>query len=171
MNKNRFASRIIAAGLVPAVLFLTTFLAPTAIAGDAVPWNDLPKKIGRGKMRRDNREDREYRVVTKDGLIHTGYELRFSPTDVRLGTSGTGIPRDQIAEIRVHRDGSLVDAIFAPARRFVPGGHDDWDIRPLLFLPLLVPIILGVTAATAPVVLPVQGIKRLLPDRVVRVAP
>jgi hypothetical protein len=167
MNKNRFASRIIAGLLVPAVLSLTT-----AIAGDAVPWNDLPKKIGRGKMRTDSREDRQYRVVTKDGLIHVGYKLLFSPKDVRLADSGASISREDVVEIRIHRDALLADALGAPAAVLLPsgGGAGGWDFGNPWQL-LLLPVGLGVVVATAPVVLPIQGFKRLLPDRVIRVAP
>ena len=153
------------------LLISTTLSLTTAVARDAVPWTDLPKKIGHGKMRTDEREDRQYRVVMKDGSTHFGYKIIFSSNGVRLDTSGPELPRDQIVEIGIHRDGLLTDEIFTPARKFMPAARDDYDIRPLLLMPVLLPFLLGVTAATAPVVLPIQGVKRLLPDKVIKVAP
>lgn len=157
----RCTSKIIAGLLVPFTVFATT-----AVAGDAVSWNDLPKKIGHGKMRTDNREDRQYRVVTKDGLTHVGYQLLFSPTDVKLADSGPSISREDVVEIRIHRDQILMDALFAPAAVVLPDSVDD----PLEFI-LRLPVAMGAVAVSAPVVLPIQGVKRLLPDKVVRVAP
>src|SRR5271156_38997 len=67
-NALQFTSRIVA-GLLSLSM---------AQAADAVRWNDLPNKIGHGKMRSDDREDRQYRIITKDGLTHVGYALIFS---------------------------------------------------------------------------------------------
>jgi hypothetical protein len=159
--------------LVPAMLSLST-----AQAADAVQWIDLPKKIGKGKMRTDGREDRQYRVVTKDGQIYAGYRLLFGPASVRLSDSGPQIPREKVTEIQIHRDGRLRDALFAPGGEAmalilkpVCGGDLDYCLPLLLFVPLLAPVALGVSAAAAPIVLPIQGIKRLLPDKVIKVAP
>ena len=116
-------------------------------------------------MRTDNREDREYHVVTKNGQIHTGYTLLLSPTDVRLADAGASISREDVVEIRIHRDALLVDALFAPTV-VVYHGVDD-----LGAFVLLIPVALAVVAVSAPVVLPIQGFKRLLPDKVIRVAP
>ena len=82
MKTNKF--RITAALLVPAMMSLSM-----AQAAEPVQWTDLPKKIGRGKMRSDGREDRQYRVVTKDGMVHAGYVLTFSATDVKVSPFGT----------------------------------------------------------------------------------
>lgn len=168
-NKRRFICRSTALSLVLSVLSMST-----AQAAEGVRWVDLPKKIGRSKMRSDGREDREYRVVTKDGLVHVGHRLTFSPTGVRPTDPGPAIPREQVVEIRIRRDGRLKDALLAPGAVLFSGLDSD---HPLLFIgtfllaPVLLPVALGVTAAAAPVVLPVEGIRRLLPDKVVRVVP
>jgi hypothetical protein len=83
----RLAYRITASSLVLAMLSLSTVQA-----ADVVQWNDLPKKIGRGKIRSDNREDRQYRVVTSDGQIYMGYQLRFSQTDVGSARQAPSFP-------------------------------------------------------------------------------
>jgi len=168
-NTCRSASKLIALSLVTSVLSFST-----AQAAEAVQWSDLQKKIGRGKIRSDKREDRQYRVVTKDGLIHVGHRLIFSPTGVRLTDPGPAIPREQVVEIRIHRDGRLKDALLAPGAVLFSGVDSDKPlciISTILLAPVLAPVALGVTAAAAPVVLPVEGIRRLLPDKVVRVAP
>lgn len=144
----------------------------TAQAADAVQWTDLPKKIGHGKMRPDNREDRQYRVLTKDGRSYVGYKLFFSPRDVSLSDSGPVIPREQVREIRIHRDRRFRDALVAPASAIVDSvcsGEEYCLVSPLVLL--LIPLTLGATAVAAPFLLPIEGIKRLLPDTVVTVAP
>jgi len=161
-------SKIIAGLLVPAILLLST-----AQAADLVQWSDLPNKIGHGKMRSDDREDRQYRVVTKDGLTHAGYALIFSPTDVRFTLSGGSIPRDQVKEIRIHRDRRLWDAFLAPSSAVLDGtcrSSNSFCFPGPTVLPLIT-LALGADAAVAPITLPIEGIKRLLPDKVIKVAP
>jgi hypothetical protein len=160
--------RITAALLVPAMLSLSM-----AQAAQPVPWDDLPKNIGRGKMRSDGREDRQYRVVTKDGLVHAGYALTFSPVGVKVSPLEPSIPREQVREIRIHRDQLLSDALKAPAARvFDPLCHSEVSCFILgPFVLPLIPVAIGITAGAAPIVLPIEGIKRLLPDKVIKVAP
>jgi hypothetical protein len=168
-NKRRFLCRPIALSLVLSVLSFST-----AQAAEGVRWVDLPKKIGRGKIRSDDREDRQYRVVTKDGLTQVGHKLIFSPTDVRLTDSGPSIPREQVVEIRIHRDRRISDALLAPGSAvfLAAVGKDEYWIFSwrVLLVPVLVPVTLGVVAAAAPVSLSVEAIRRRLPDKVVRVA-
>jgi hypothetical protein len=76
-NCGRFVSSSIVGLLVPALLSLST-----AWAADSVPWADLAKAIGHGKMRSDDREDREYRVVTKAGISYVGQRLFIGPNGV-----------------------------------------------------------------------------------------
>jgi hypothetical protein len=160
--------RLVVTLLVPAMLSLST-----AQAAQPVQWNDLPKKIGRGKMRSDGRENRQYRVVTKDGSIHIGYALTFSATNVKLAASEPAIQRELVTEIRIHRAGRLTDALEAPAASvFDPLCHSDVSCFLLgPFVLPLIPVAIGITAAAAPIVLPIEGIKRLLPDKVIKVAP
>jgi hypothetical protein len=165
MNANTrcFISRIIGGLLLPAML-------STAQAADVLQWNDLAKKIG-GKRRSANPESQQYRVVTKDGRIYAGSGLFFTAAAISVSESGPSIPREQITEFRVHRYGPLVTALFVPASKVMLASHGDYDIVPLLLFPLLLPVLLGVTAVTAPIVLPIEGVKRLLPDKVYKLAP
>jgi hypothetical protein len=161
-------SKIIAGLLAPAILSLST-----AQAAELVQWNDLPNKIGHGKMRSDDREERQYRVVTKDGVIHAGYALIFSPTDVEFTPAGPSIPREQVKEIRIHRARRLWDAFLAPSSAVLDRTcrtADSFCFPAFAVLPLIT-VSLGVDAAVAPITLPIEGIKRLLPDKVIKVAP
>jgi hypothetical protein len=165
-NPRPFASGTITSFLVPAMLSLST-----AQAADPVQWTDLSKKIGHGKIRSDNREDRQYRVITKDGLTYTGYKLLFNPRDVSLSESGPTIPREQVKEIRIHHDGRFRDALVAPAGAMLRPFFCDYCLSGIFLAPAIIPVAFGATAVAAPVTLPIEGIKRLLPDRVVNVAP
>jgi hypothetical protein len=168
VTQQRFFSRIIAGMLLPAILTLSP-----AQAADAVQWDDLPKKIG-GKMRSNNPENRQYRVVTMDGRTHAGSGLFFGPASVSVGEPGPPIPREQVAEIRIHRYGPLWEVLAAPAAAIAPlrsGGGGDYDFPDPFEMLLLTPVWLAITAVAAPIVLPIEGVKRLLPDRVFKVAP
>jgi hypothetical protein len=160
----------IASLLVPAILSLST-----ASAADPVPWADLAKTVGHGKMRSDGREDREYRVVTTAGISYVGHQIYIGPNGVSFAPSGPLIPREQVAEIRIHRDVKLSDALKKPGGMvFDPlcSGRDGGLcllIGP--FVLLLIPVAIGITAAAAPFVLSIEGVKRLLPDRVIKVTP
>jgi hypothetical protein len=162
-NTGRFAAGL----LVPAMLFMST-----AQGADTVQWADLGKTIGHGKMRSDNREDREYRVVTKAGAIYVGQGLSFNPVAVSVDRLGPSIPREDVAEIRIHRDGLLSDALVLHGGRLLDStcGRGGYCLpSPILFF--IMPLALGATALAASFILPIEGVKRLLPDRVVKVAP
>lgn len=163
-------SRFIAVSLLTMMLSLSTLQAR-----EPVTWNDLGKKIGHGRMRPDNREDREYRVITKDGAMHVGRPLYIQASGIRLGEAGLIIPREQVAEIRIHCDRRWRDALLTPGGvffSFFVGSDEYWILSwRVLLLPALLPATVGVVAASAPVALPVEAIRRRLPDKVVRVAP
>ena len=164
-NSRHFASRSIAV-----LLSLSA-----AWAADPVPWADLAKIIGHGKMRSDGREDREYRVVMKSGISHVGHQLFIGRNGLSFAPSGAIIPREQVAEIRIHREALLWDALKKPGGTvFDPLCSGGGGVLCLLigpFVLLLIPVAIGITAAAAPIVLPIEGIKRLLPDRVIKVTP
>jgi hypothetical protein len=148
--------RIIVALLVPAML---------SQAAELVQWGDLPKKIGHGKMR-------QYRVVLKDGLTYAGYELIFSRIGVKVVPSGPLVPREQVTEIRIHRDRNLWDGVRAPAVAILDPLCSNDELCLLNPITLLaIPVAFGLSVAAAPITLPIEGIKRLLPDRVLKVAP
>jgi hypothetical protein len=102
-----------------------------------------------------------------------GHKLFFPPSDVSLSDLGPIIPREQVKEIRIHRDGRLSDALVTPGGAVLDSlcSSDSYCFPVSPFLLLLIPVALGATAVAAPFVLPIEGIKRLLPDRVVTVAP
>ena len=142
-------------------LVLTATLSVSTMQGaDAVQWEDLPKKIGHGSHR--------YRVVTKDGQTYTAHELLFSPTGVGLSNAGPFVPREKVTEIRIHRFREpLSQTLVAPIGAVI--GHDVVSYNPLEDL-FLVPASFVFTAAAAPIVLATHGVKRLLPDKVIKVA-
>jgi len=163
------ASGTIAGWLVPAILSLSA-----AHAANTILWDDVPKKLGHGKMRSDGREDRQYLVVTKDGQAHVGYKLIFRANEITLGDGGQSYSRDQVKEIHIRHDGRWSDALLAPAS--APFRNDQTGIGAAIWLctPLAligVPVLLGITAAAAPIVLSIHVIKKTLPDRVIQIAP
>jgi len=125
-------------------------------------------------MRSDDVNSRRYRVVTRDGRSYAGYGLFFGAVGVSVRESDAAIPREQVMEIHIHRYGPLWQALFTPAGAITPGtsgGGGDYDFGDPFKILLMVPVWMGVTAVSAPVVLPIEGVKRLLPDKVYRVAP
>ena len=156
-------TRITAALLVPAILSLSM-----AQAAQPVQWDDLPNRVG------PTHKERQYQVVTKDGAIHKGVELSFSPIGVTVSSSEPSIPREQVREIRIRRDRSVTDALLAPAGKvFGPlCGNDDFGCLALVPLfPVVIPVAVGITIGAAPIVLPIEGIKHLAQDKVIKVAP
>ena len=168
MTAWRSTRRIIAACLVQATFSFATARAET------VPWADLPAKLGLDKTPPYNLHGRHYSVGTKDGSIQAGGELLFGPKGVQLTDAGPTIPREQVSEIRIRRHRAWLDALGAPGIRFVNGiifktcTNEEYCI---LLVLALIPVAVGVSAAAAPVVLPVEAVKTLLPDRVIQVAP
>lgn len=164
--QHRFSSNMIASLLIAALA------GSSAECAELVTWSDVPKKIGHGKLRSDGHEDRDYRIATKSGTTYVGHQLIFRPTGVSLGPPGPFIPREQITEVRIHRDRQLSDALVAPGGAVLnpicSGGGYCFPGWPIVFL---VPLAIGVTVVVSPFVLPIEGVKRLLPDRVVKVQP
>jgi hypothetical protein len=79
------ASKLIIGLLMPAVLSICTMHAAE------VRLSDLPKKIGQGKLDNQDREDREYTIITKTGTIYRDRGLIFTPDKIQL-SSGLMIP-------------------------------------------------------------------------------
>lgn len=151
---------------IVAPLMASMLLLSSVVEAADVRWEDLPKKLGRSKVRSDGRGDPVYRVVTKDGGIAVGYELILSPDGIQLASSRSRIPREDVTEIQIHRDGILLDALLAPNNKLFGEEH-----LLLLFNPwslALLPVFTGTFCLSALVVLPVQAVKRLLPDKVIR---
>jgi hypothetical protein len=104
-------------------------------------------------------------VITKHGQLHAGYKVIFSSTGLQLADSGPSIAREEITEIRIQRDGLLSDALFAPGSALFQSSGGGGDYYFPIFDPIeiifLIPVALGITAATALVTMPMHAIKRL----------
>jgi len=142
----RFPSRFVALSMVPVLLSLST-----AQAAKPIQWKDLGKKIGHGRLGTDGREDREYRVMTKDGAMHADRRLHVFSTGIQLGEAGPMVSRDQVVEIRIHHHRPGLDILLAPAEALFSGvgegdgsGYDFGPVDPWLLM--LVPVALGVDA-------------------------
>jgi hypothetical protein len=141
-------------------LVLTPILAiSSAQAADAVRWVDLPKKIGTGKAR-------EYTVTTRDGNTKKGTTLAITPTGIQLGDSSPIISREEVAQVRVHHHQHILDAAGAPTESAFADSGEGW-----LISPVMIPFMCVVYAATAPPAMAVEAVRRMLPDKVIKVAP
>jgi hypothetical protein len=140
--------------LLPAIFSVSTLQAAEMIA-----WSDLPREVGS--------QDREYSVVTRAGDTFRGRSLVFSPLGVRVTESGPWIPRGQVTEVRIPRYRLWKDALSAPAG--ILAGAAIFPNAAALAI-VAIPMV-GITAASAPVVVVVEGVKRLLPAKVIKVAP
>ncbi len=124
-----------------------------------------------------NQQDTDYTVVTKNGVTLRDRRLIYSPLGLFLADSGSFVRREQVVEIRVsrHRE-SFAHAFFAPGGKMLhaidPPSGQDWYIPTyaVFFLPVLLPAVLAIDATAAPFTLPAEGVRRLRPARVIRVA-
>ena len=141
-----------------AVLVAPILAISTAQAAEAVRWDDLPKKMG-------DRKAHKYTIVTKEGARQKARQLLFSAKGVKFG--GTEIPREEVAEIRIHHHLAMGEASGVPAFKvFSHVGESG-----IIFFPIMVPAFAALYAVTAPPALAVEGIWRMLPDKVIKVAP
>jgi hypothetical protein len=107
--------------------------------------SDLPKKIGQGKRDDQGIEDREYTIITKTGTAYRDRGLVFTPDKIEL-SSGLMIPLGELAKIRVKHHKEWSYAIAGPALAICGDGE-------------ILPVLLVVTAATAPVTISVEAIR------------
>lgn len=151
--------QLIASRIAAILLLAPIFSISTLQAADTVAWSDLPREVGS--------QDREYSVLTKAGDTFRGRRLVFGPLGVRVTELGPWIPREQVTEVRIPRYKFWKDALSAPAG--VLAGAAIFPNAAVLAV-MAIPMV-GITAASAPVVVVVEGVKRLLPARVIKVAP
>jgi hypothetical protein len=135
-------------------------------AADTVRLSDLPERIGQGKLDNQGREDREYTIITKAGTTYRSRHVMFIAGKIEL-SSGLMIPIGDLAQIRVKHHKEWSYAIAAPGLAMC--GDGEIFLTPLA-IPLI-PALLVVTAVTAPVTISVEGVKRLLPAKVITVKP
>jgi hypothetical protein len=152
-------------------LLLPAILSSTLHAAKAVPWDDLPKKVGKGKLLPDGREDREYTIVTKTGETLRGRTPIFGPSGVNFSAEGPTIPREQVAAIRIRHHISW-GAIFEPAV-FAAGmlACQAWLGSSYPEVWLLTPVALAVAVVGPPVQAVIESGRRLVPAKVIKVAP
>ena len=139
----------------------------TIHAADAVGRSDLGKAVGQGKLDSEDREDREYTLITRNGTAYRSRHLVFLGSDKILVSTGVLVPFGDVAKIQIKHHKEWGEAIGQPAR-VLPAGED------LIFSPLLIPWLAGallITGATAPVTVAAEGIRRLLPAKVITVKP
>jgi hypothetical protein len=157
-NQQLLNFRIAVGLMIPALLWV-----PVMQAAELVRWEDLPRKISSRPL------STQYRIVTKRGDSHVGFDPVFSPSDVRFRESSSPIPREDVAEIRIHpvRE-PWWELLFFIAE--APIGAELVGLDPFLAI-VLEPVAVAAAIAAAPIILPIEGVKRLLPDRVLKIAP
>lgn len=155
------ALKLAAGLLLPAVL-----LTSPVHAADTVPLFALSTKIGHGKLGNQGQEDREYTLITKAGTTYRSRGLTVGRDTVEL-SPGLKIPLGDVAEIKIKHRLEWQSAIEAPASAIVGEAY----IFPTPVGLVLVPVLLAVTAVGAPVTIAMEGIKRLLPAKVITVQP
>ncbi|HXP85011.1 MAG TPA: hypothetical protein VN841_09840 [Bryobacteraceae bacterium] len=157
---------------ITAGLLLPAILSSTLHASETVRWADLPKEVGKGRVLFDGQEDREYMIITNTGKTYRDRTLLFKPSGVRFFEPTPFIPREQVIEIRIRHHVSWGEAFF------VPGGmvadifehHKGLDyVTP--FDLLLIPVSVVVDLAAAPFVAAIESGRRLVPAKVIKVAP
>jgi len=155
MNTTTFrrTSRIVAGCLLPAILSMST-----AQAAQLVAWKDLRAKVGTDIHH-------EYRVITKTGARFGPGNIEITAEGINLSTGDT-VPRAQVAEIRIHHVKKWSDAMAAPGVAMVESSGENIELAVFLL-----PVLIITTIAAVPVTLSVEGIRRLLPDKVIKVAP
>lgn len=156
-------SKIAARLLLPVILSLSTVQA-----AETVTWSELAKIA---------QKDQDYSILTKAGETFRGRQLMVGPSGVRFAESGTAIPREQVAEIHIRHHDSFGHALLAPAGKLFheinPASGQDWyfPTYAVLFLPVLLPVALGIDVAATPFTAAAESARRLRPATVITVAP
>jgi hypothetical protein len=149
------ASKIAAGLLLPAMLSLGT-----ARAAETRTWPELPDKIGN--------QGADYSVVTKTRENFRGRQLAFNPLRVFVAGPDSIVAQEQVAEIHIRHHESWKEVIVAPAAHMIASAPSMISPVGIWFL---VPAGAGVTVVTAPFTLAIEGLRRLLPAKVIQLAP
>jgi hypothetical protein len=153
---------------------LLGFMIPTvstARAADVVSWDDLPRKIGHGKViftldfAEGNHEDRAYTVVTT-----SGEKVRFSAMSIdsrHLWGAGHDIPGNRVSEVRIHHKGQFADPLTEAFRGGIfLCGHLACNEVGLVGV---IPVAIGYGVVSTVPLIAVEGIRRLFPAKVIKV--
>jgi hypothetical protein len=141
----------------PVAILLASILAiSSAQAASPVRWEDLPQKLG-------DRKTREYTIVTKEGKAQRAPDLTFTTNGVTFSGASAEIPKEQVKEIRIHHHQAM-GAASAVVGDSLFSGVDGGYL-------LLIPVALATYLATALPAVAVEGVRRALPDKVIKVEP
>jgi hypothetical protein len=152
--------------ITPRILCFAMLLPGLVQAEETIHWDDLTKIINDGK----HDESREYTIVTESGLKLKTKELSISQAALQVLQPYQLIPHDQVKEVQVRHRGRL--SYFAwILNKYCDGRGDEYGC---LFDPtvlILLPIDLAYGAAATPLMLPIEGVRRLLPAKIYKIAP
>jgi hypothetical protein len=145
--------------LTNCVLLSAMLVAPLVRAEETVQWGDLPKIVEKAQRT----GSREFTVVTKTGEKKKGRQLLISTSGLEVGPNWRRIPRDEVVEIQVRHRGRLsyFGRVFATCEECL--------LTPVVFL--MVPLDLAYGAAATPPMLVVESVRRLMPPKVLKIAP
>jgi hypothetical protein len=151
-------------------------MAFMARAADVVSWNDLPEKIGLGKsvftldslLAERYRQDRAYTVVTT-----TGEKVNFRAMGIdgqHLWGAGNDIPGNRVSEVRIYHKGRFADPLTEAFRGGIfLCGHLDSACDDALGFVAVIPLAVGYGVVSTVPLIVIEGIRRLLPARVIKV--
>jgi hypothetical protein len=151
---------------IAGVLLLTIACGSMAEAAEKVRWEDLPKRIRK-------QSNRDFVVVTKDGARFRGRDICFGRSDLRLSCHDipdTLIAREDVSQIVIRQKGRYSGMVghgsegLANALWHAPGLRNVFG-----FLFFDIPAVLAWVGAEAAVLLPMEGVARLVPAKVFEV--
>jgi hypothetical protein len=151
---------------IAAILLLTIACASMADAAESVRWEDLPKRIRK-------QSSRDFVVVTKDGARFRGRDICFGRSDLRLSCHDipdTLIAREDVAQIVIRQKGRYSGMVghgserLANALWHAPGLR---NIFGLLFVDI--PVVLAWVGVEAAVLVPAEGLSRLVPTKLIEI--
>jgi hypothetical protein len=152
--------------LTQCLLGFAMLLPASARAEEAIHWDDLTKIVNGGQHDRS----REYTIVTKSDGKRKANLLSISKDGLILQTPSDYRPisRPQVLEVQVRHRGPL--SYFGRIlNQYCDGRCDEYGC---LFDPvvlILLPVDLVYGAIVTPPLLPIEGIRRLLPAKVYKI--
>jgi hypothetical protein len=150
-------------------------LATSARAHEVVSWDNLPRAIGHGRpvftldfFEENSQEDRAFTVVTTN---HEQVRFRSMGVDAdHVWGSGHDIPAASVAEVRIRHNGAFNDPLTQSFQAgFFMCEHLGTSCEHAPILIAMIPVCLAVGVASTLPALVVEGIRRLLPARVIKV--
>jgi hypothetical protein len=151
---------------IAAILLLTVAWASMAEASEKIYWEDLPKRIGK-------QSNRDLVVVTKDGARFRGRNICFSGSDLRISCHDipdTLIAREDVTQIVIRQKGRYSGMLGHGSEKVA---NTLWHVPGLGtavgFLFVICPAVLIWVGAEAAVLLPLEGIARLVPAKVIEI--